>query len=174
MFKVFSWTDSSQIEEGVSIFEEFQHAFYLNDNNDVRQVVYNDFFAADKEYFIPNDNELYLFCLETSNGVDIGFGWSNDVDYNGNEAINGLSASPINVVQTGAATWFLDGWAGVSAPGMSFGLQDTSALGVTSLDAPRVGVYPNPMNDEVKINSSNKSAATVSVTDLSGKVCFGN
>ena len=172
VFKIYRWEDSSQVEEGVSIFEEFQHAFFLNDNNDVRQVVEDDFLNTDQVSYVYEANQLYLLCLETSVGENLAFGWNNSVDYNGNEAINGLSVSPIQVVQTGAATWFLGGWAGVSAPGMSVKFQ--GGAGLEEANTVKVGVYPNPATDEVRINSSNNGSAVVTVTDMSGKVVAVN
>lgn len=165
LFKVFDWADTTLVDASV-LTEVYTHAYYLDGNNDVRQVIKVDF-PADAQ-FVFDDNTNYLVCLETANGVDIAFGHDNGVDYNGNEAITGQFASPIQVVSQGAETWFTGGWSGVSAPSMTLRLNDISEMGLEENNV-IVGVYPNPVNNEVRISSSNNGAAVITVTDLSGK-----
>jgi len=176
LFKVFTWSDSSVLDYN-ELTEVFNEAIYLTDDNDTRQVKTVD---LDQSFFL-DDNQLYLICLETANGVDIAFGFDNTIDYSGNTAITGISTSPIEVFPSGAAglTWYGGGWSGTTALSLALNVVALNA-GIDEVVAASVNVFPNPTQNEVSLNSSVKGAATVVVSDLAGKavaskaVNFGN
>jgi hypothetical protein len=158
-FRIYEWTDTATLDAS-TISVVYEQPVYLTDNNDVKQA----FTAPMASPFTFNDNQLYMICMETENGATIGFGYTSSIDYSGNGAITGIGSAPVNVENA----WYADGWTGTSANGLV--MEFDGLVGINENAAAVVGVYPNPMSNEVKLQTAEAGNATVVVSDISGKV----
>jgi hypothetical protein len=160
-------------------------------NGDWANVTFNDLgLVKEQDYICPDDSlngsmvyvpftnedatvneplrieneQRYLVCVQTLN-PDLGFGYDNAISYNSNFAYYDQPITALNI----DGTWY-SGWNGNDAP--SFGLQiNEDVTGIVEKNYIDGLLYPNPTNDEFKLNLSNvEGAATVSVLDISGKI----
>lgn len=139
---------------------------YPASNDDVDDVAY----AAWTTPFVLQDNVRYLFCLQTFESATISFGYDSGINYDGNQGIFRQPTSPVHV----DGSWYTGGWSGVSAPSMALRTFDPAELGLESTEMLKGTAYPNPANDVVTISVPAEGAATLTVTDIAGKVAFNN
>lgn len=111
------------------------------------------------------DNQRYLVCLQTFNG-EIAFGYDQGLNYDGNQGITAMPISPVHV----DGTWYTGGWTGVSAPAIALNAIDASSIGIAEITTLEGKAFPNPANDVVTISINTSGAATLTVTDVAGKV----
>ncbi len=113
---------------------------------------------------LVNDTR-YMVCIQSFN-PQMAFGYDGGMDYDGNGWINAMPISPVYVDDT----WY-SGWVGPSAP--SIGLK-TSVVGLNEITEVSGKAFPNPANDVVTISVEATGNATISVTDVAGKVVMNN
>jgi len=113
---------------------------------------------------LVNDTR-YMVCIQSFN-PQMAFGYDGAMDYDGNGWINAMPISPVYVDDT----WY-SGWVGPSAP--SIGLK-TSVVGLNEITEVSGKAFPNPANDVVTISVDATGNATISVTDVAGKVVMNN
>ena len=136
--------------------------------NDIAQYVAFD--TQDQVAMVSN--QRYLVCTQTFN-PEIKFGYDNSLNYDGNQGITAMPVSPIAVEQTaGTLTWFTGGWNGSSAPAIGLRVVPVAELGLNEEVALAVKAFPNPANDLVTISAEATGNATITVTDVSGKVAM--
>lgn len=133
--------------------------------------IQNQFVTADlDEYIMLKDNVRYLVCVKTLN-ENVYFGYDSERRYDYYQSIVKRYLSPI---QTGT-TW---GGGFRETPVSSITLQFFTAEEVGLKNAAKLvsaKVYPNPAKNNVNIAVENYTgAATVNVTDLSGKTVISN
>lgn len=161
LLKVFEWSDSS-ILDNTSLTEIASVAYYPSSDNETRQVQHRHLDVNEQIALVGN--QLYLVCMNTSDGVNIAFGYDSQIDYSGNSAITGLPTSPVNVDDT----WYGGGWTGTSA--LALGLNMDQLSGISESDEVVAQVYPNPANDVVRIRLNTTGKVNIVVTDITGKV----
>lgn len=139
---------------------------YPASNDDVDDVAYIEFVTP----FLMVDNQRYLFCLQTFETATISFGYDNTINYDGNEGIYRQPVAPVHV----DGQWYSGGWSGASAPALSLKTFDPSEVGITDADILVGGAFPNPTTDVVTITVNATGAATLNVTDISGKIVMNS
>ena len=127
-------------------------------------------YAAFPTPFLLQDNVRYLFCLQTFESATISFGYDNAIDYGANYSI---FAQPMSPVMVDGST-YAAGWNGVSAASIGLRTFDPSELGLESTKMLNGSAYPNPATDVVTVAIDANGPATISVTDVAGKVAFNN
>lgn len=161
LLKVFEWSDSSVLDNS-SLAEIASVAYYPASDAETRQVQHKH--LGTSEQIALAGNQLYLVCLNTSDGVNIAFGYDSGLDYSGNNAITGLPTSPVNVDDT----WYGGGWTGTSA--LSLGLNMDELSGINETEKISAQVFPNPASDLVKVRLNATGKVNIVVTDITGKV----
>lgn len=139
---------------------------YPASNDDVDDVAYIEFVTP----FLMVDNQRYLFCLQTFETATISFGYDNTINYDGNEGIYRQPVAPVHV----DGQWYSGGWSGASAPALSLKTFDPAEVGITDADILVGGAFPNPTTDAVTITVNATGAATLNVTDISGKIVMNS
>jgi len=113
------------------------------------------------------DNTRYMVCIQSFN-PQMALGYDGGLNYDGNFGINAMPVSPVYVDDT----WYT-GWNGISAPSIGLKVRGNFA-GVNEIKEVSGKVFPNPANDVVTISVEATGSATVSVTDVTGKVVMHN
>lgn len=139
---------------------------YPASNDDVDDVAYIEFVTP----FLMVDNQRYLFCLQTFETATISFGYDNTINYDGNEGIYRQPVAPVHI----DGQWYSGGWSGASAPALSLKTFDPAEVGITDADILVGGAFPNPTTDAVTITVNATGAATLTVTDISGKIVMNS
>ena len=139
---------------------------YPSSNDDVDDVAYLEFETP----FQLVDNQRYLFCLQTFETTTISFGYDKSINYDGNQGIYRQPISPVNT----DGTWYSGGWTSASAPSIALKTFDPAELGISDKDLLTGNVFPNPANDNVTIMVNDNGKATLTITDVSGKVAMNS
>lgn len=113
------------------------------------------------------DNTRYAVCVQSFN-PQMAFGYDGTLDYDGNQGIMAMPVSPLYVDDT----WY-SGWVGPSAPSIGLKAYENFA-GVNEIIEVSGKVFPNPANDVVTVSVEATGNATVSVTDVTGKIVMNN
>lgn len=137
---------------------------YPASNDDVDDVAYMPFGTP----FLLQDDVRYLVCLQTFESADISFGYDNTINYDGNQGIYRQPISPVFV----DGQWYAAGWSGLSSPSMALRIFDPSELGLSEAGMLEGRAFPNPTNDNVTVALNAEGSATVSVTDVAGKIAL--
>lgn len=162
--EVFEWNDVwTTLSVGVTYDALTQvgvgtHVPASNDDND--DVIYQALDAP----VILQDNQKYLFCLQTYN-TEFYYG-AEKVDFNANVAIYDLPVSPINI----DGTWYSgQGWSNAA---IAIGAKIASNVGLEEFISVQGSAYPNPANDNVTVSVSAKGNANLTITDISGRTTY--
>ena len=114
------------------------------------------------------DNQRYLVCLQSFN-PKMAFGYDGTLNYDGNQGITAMPISPVYV----DGTWYTAGWNGSSAASIGLKARENFA-GLNEITEVSGKAFPNPANDVVTISTEATGNATISVTDVTGKVVLNN
>ncbi|NGF74860.1 T9SS type A sorting domain-containing protein [Fluviicola sp. SGL-29] len=119
--------------------------------------------------YVLQDNVMYMVCI-TDFGQGLNIGYDRGVNFNATRQLLEEWINPLKVVEGQTVTWY----------GAGFGPDLTPAFGIRAIDATTVAVenllnlegkaYPNPTDDVINMNIPLDGKATVSVTDLSGRI----
>ncbi len=162
-FTIYEWTSPNDLTTLVSP-PVYSTSAYLAGNSDNDQVKFHAFPTA-----VPlTDDVFYLICVSSTAIESIVFGWDNDVNYDGNESYDILATSPINI----AGTWF-SGWSGTNALSLALELKPNS-VGLDENVKLEAVAFPNPTNDVLNLRVNVDGAATVTITDITGKTVVAN
>lgn len=115
------------------------------------------------------DNQRYLFCLQSFN-PEVAFGYDNGITYDGNQGIEAMPYSPVNV----DGTWYTGGWVGPSAVSLVLNVFDWGSLYIEEALTLEGKAYPNPAVDNVTISVNTEGEGVLTITDVSGKVAMVN
>jgi hypothetical protein len=121
-------------------------------------------------YFQLQDDQKYLFCLQTFETTTISFGYDNSIDYGGNYGIFEQPVSPLHI----DGSWYTAGWNGSTATSIGLRTFDPAELGLESTEMLEGKAFPNPATDVVTISMEANGEATLEVTDIAGKVAMNN
>ncbi|NRA12050.1 MAG: T9SS type A sorting domain-containing protein [Crocinitomicaceae bacterium] len=137
---------------------------YPASNDDVDDVA----FIAFTTPFQLDDNQRYLFCLQTFESATISFGYDGDINYDGNQGIIRQPISPIHI----DGQWFTQGWYASSASSIALSLID--GIGIEETNMVEGNAFPNPATDKVTISIDANGDATLEVVDIAGKVTMNS
>lgn len=163
--EVFEWNDVwTSLSAGVTFDDLNQvgvgsHIPSSNSDNNV------EIYQALNAPVILQDNQNYLFCLQTYN-PEVFFG-AEQVDFNANTAIYDMPITPINI---DGATWY--GGQGWNNALVAIGLQMASNVGLEEFANVQGSAFPNPANDVVTVSVATTGNANLTITDISGRTTF--
>ena len=160
-FALYEWdpsTDGASQWNLPNVLEVARASDFLTSNAQSLTVVELN---LDNKYPLEDD-KTYLGCLETFNTIEVGFGYDNTIDLDGNNAWVGRPAAPV----------FADQWYGSTfGTGSAVAVQvSKNDVGVNENELLSASVFPNPANNEVNLRLNAEGAATVLVSDISGKI----
>lgn len=127
-------------------------------------------FAPFDTPFLLEDNQRYLFCITTySDSIFLGF--DTDSKYNWNL---GFYLQPIIVMSSDAG--YFTGFTGADnwAPSLALNTFDATTIGIKETAMVQGSAYPNPAKDVVTISVDYKGAASLKVTDISGRTAMNS
>jgi hypothetical protein len=113
---------------------------------------------------ILENNARYLACVQTYN-LDIFLGFDTRTNYIWNEA---YYLQPLTIIENDGQ-YFASGFGADIVPALGLRVFNAAELGVEETAAIDGVVYPNPANDLVTVSINAEGAATLSITDLSGR-----
>jgi hypothetical protein len=113
---------------------------------------------------ILENNARYLACVQTYN-LDIFLGFDTRTNYIWNEA---YYLQPLTIIENDGA-YFASGFGADIVPALGLRVFNAAELGVEETAAIDGVVYPNPANDLVTVSVNAEGAATLNITDLSGR-----
>jgi hypothetical protein len=117
---------------------------------------------------VLEDGARYLACAQTVN-LDIYLGHDTKTNYTWNEA---YYLQPISPNESDAA-WFASGFGADAISAMAVNVFDVNSIGIEENTLEGVA-YPNPATDVVTVSMKAEGTATLTVTDVAGKVAFSN
>ena len=125
-------------------------------------------YAPFQNQFVLEDNQRYLFCITAyDDSLFLGFDTESKYDWN----LAGY-LQPIIVMNNddGYFTGFTgaDAW----APSLALNTFDATTIGIKETAMIEGNAYPNPAKDVVTISVNYKGAASLKVTDISGRTAM--
>ncbi len=111
------------------------------------------------------DDVVYLACATSSEISNVVFGYDGDINFDGTINYDILTTSAIQI----AGTWYTAGWSGTNALSLALEVAPNT-IGLDENILLSAVAYPNPTNDELNIRVNAEGTATITFTDLSGKV----
>ena len=176
---LYEWNDA-WVDLNDPNFADYQSFFATLTSNQIDYIEYYP--ASDAEngtaVFAPLTNEIqlvdnqrYLVCVQSYN-PKMAFGYDSALDYDGNNGITAMPISPIYTTGNTGLQWF-SGWTGSSAPSIGLKARENFA-GLNEITEVSGKAFPNPANDVVTISTEATGNATISVTDVTGKVVMNN
>ena len=112
---------------------------------------------------LQNDTR-YLACVQTYN-LDIYIGFDTKTNYLWNEA---YYLQPLAIIENDGQ-YFASGFGADVVPALGLRIFNAEELGIEETVAIDGIVYPNPAKDLVNVSINAEGAATLSITDLSGR-----
>jgi hypothetical protein len=113
---------------------------------------------------ILENNARYLACVQTYN-LDLFIGFDTRTNYIWNEA---YYLQPLTIIENDGQ-YFASGFGADVVPAIGLRIFNAAELGVEETAAIDGVVYPNPANDLVTVSITADGAASLSITDLSGR-----
>ncbi len=111
------------------------------------------------------DDVVYLVCATSSEISNVVFGYDGGINFDGTINYDILTTSAIQI----AGTWYTAGWSGTNALSLALEVAPNT-IGLDEGVLLNAVAYPNPTNDELNIRVNAEGTATITFTDLSGKV----
>ncbi len=167
----YTWNDLATTFSATPTFLDFTQVAFAQYYPPASYVNGEEIFIPFAVPFILVDNTNYLFCIETQI-PEPAFGYDDIVNYNANSQILDNVISPIYIDDIGTTTdqWYAAGWNGNPAPSIGMKLFPAAELGLVDATELKGIAYPNPASDNVTVAINATGAATLVVTDITGKI----
>lgn len=167
----YTWNDLATTFSATPTFLDFTQVAFAQYYPPASYVNGEEIFIPFAVPFILVDNTNYLFCIETQI-PEPAFGYDDIVNYNANSQILDDVISPIYIDDIGTTTdqWYAAGWNGNPAPSIGMKLFPAAELGLVDATELKGIAYPNPASDNVTVAINATGAATLVVTDITGKI----
>ncbi len=110
------------------------------------------------------NNTRYLACVQTYN-LDIFIGFDTKTNYLWNEA---YYLQPLTIIENDGQ-YFASGFGADVVPALGLRIFNAEELGIEETATIDGLVYPNPAKDLVTVSINTEGAATLNITDLSGR-----
>jgi hypothetical protein len=162
---LYKWEDSfldlNDANLGFNQLTEMAQAyFYFTDESQEGETVYGAFAAP----VVLEDNQRYLACVQTVN-INLYMGHDN-TNYTWN---TDYYLQPICPNESDG-TWYATGF-GVDVPSaVGIKVMSSAGIGINEINTVNGSAYPNPTSDDLTISIEGEGVATVTVTDISGKI----
>jgi hypothetical protein len=115
----------------------------------------------------------YLFCISPTTKPTIKLGFNSAIDYGLNNYTFSESAHPFEVQVGTTINWYA-GFTSNLVPAFAITMSEPAAVGIFANTAIEGSAYPNPANDELNFSLKAEGNATITATDVSGKVVMTN
>lgn len=155
-----SFTDLNDANLAFSNLTPVAFGFYDYPSDLQGETVYGSFTTQT----ILEDNARYLACVQTYN-LDIFIGFDTRTNYLWNRA---YYLQPLTIIENDGQ-YFASGFGADVVPAVGLRIFNAAELGVEETAAIDGVVYPNPANDLVTVSITADGAASLSITDLSGR-----
>ena len=167
----YTWNDLATTFSATPTFLDFTQVAFAQYYPPASYVNGEEIFIPFAVPFILVDNTNYLFCIETQI-PEPAFGYDDIVNYNANSQILDDVITPIYIDDIGTTTdqWYAAGWNGNPAPSIGMKLFPAAELGLVDVTELKGIAYPNPASDNVTVAINATGAATLVVTDITGKI----
>jgi hypothetical protein len=167
----YTWNDVATTFSATPTFLDLTDVAFAQYNPTASYVNGDEIFIPFTVPFILVDNTNYLFCVETQI-PEPAFGYDDVVNYNANSSVLDDVITPIYINNIGTTTdqWFAAGWNGSPAPSIGLKLFPAAELGLVDATELKGIAYPNPASDNVTVSINATGAATLVVTDITGKI----
>lgn len=170
LVQVFKWNDQFTFgvdEPSFTDLPSVTGGSYIYQEDLQNQFVYADM----EDYIMLDDNQRYLICLKIYN-ENVYVGYDNETKYDYYQSIVERYLTPI----ANGSTWYAAGFQGGPMPSLTLDLFTADEVGLkNAAKLIAANVYPNPATDIVNVVVKNyEGAATLTVTDLAGKIVISN
>jgi hypothetical protein len=155
-----SFTDLNDANLAFSNLTPVAFGFYDYPSDLQGETVYGSFTTQ----VILEDNARYLACVQTYN-LDLFIGFDTETNYIWNEAYH---LQPLTIIENDGQ-YFASGFGADVVPAVGIRIFNAAELGVEETAAIDGVVYPNPASDLVTVSITADGAASLSITDLSGR-----
>ena len=162
---LYKWEDSfldlNDANFGFTTLTEMAQAFfYYTDESQEGETVYGAFSTP----IVLENNQRYLACVRTvNNNLFMGHdntNYTRNTDY---------YLQPICPNESNG-TWFASGF-GTDVPNaVGIKVMSSAGIGISEINTVNGTAYPNPTSDDLTISIEGEGVATVTVTDISGKI----
>jgi hypothetical protein len=143
-----------------ALTEMAQAYFYFTDESQEGETVYGAFASP----VVLEDNQRYLACVQTVN-INLYMGHDN-TNYTWN---TDYYLQPICPNESDG-TWFASGF-GTDVPNaVGIKVMSSAGIGISEINTVNGSAYPNPTSDDLTISIEGEGVATVTVTDISGRI----
>jgi len=115
------------------------------------------------------DNQRYLACVQTVN-TEIYLGHDTKTNYSWNEAYYLEAITP----NESDGTWYASGFGANTISAVGFKVFSESELAIDEEEMLNGVAYPNPATDLVTVSLNATGSATLTVTDVTGKIVMNN
>lgn len=143
-----------------TLTEMAQAYFYFTDESQEGETVYGAFASP----VVLDDNQRYLACVQTVN-INLYMGHDN-TNYTWN---SGYYLQPICPNESDG-TWFTNGFGADVPSAVGIKVMSSAGMGISEINTVNGSAYPNPTSDDLTISIEGEGVATVTVTDISGKI----
>lgn len=130
------------------------------------EIVYGAFSAP----VILTDNERYLACAQTSN-LDLYLGYD-DQNYTWNTDYYLQPMFPNESDISAGGQYFAEGFGSDLPTALGIGLIDKNNIGLGEANVIEGVAYPNPALDKVTVSIQGEGVASLTITDVAGKVAM--
>jgi hypothetical protein len=154
-----AFTDLNDANLAFNTLTEVASGFYYYPGDLQGDIVYGAFNTP----VVLTDNERYLACAQTVNlELYLGYG---DQNYTWN---TDLYLQPMFPNESDG-TYYAIGFGSDLPSALGVALVDANSIGLAEVNTVEGSAYPNPANDKVTVSIEGEGAATLNVTDVSGK-----
>jgi hypothetical protein len=143
-----------------ALTEMAQAYFYFTDESQEGETVYGAFASP----VVLEDNQRYLACVQTVN-INLYMGHDN-TNYTWN---TDYYLQPICPNESDG-TWFATGFGADVPNAVGIKVMSSDGIGISEVNTVTGSAYPNPTSDDLTISIEGEGVATVTVTDISGKI----
>ena len=159
------FTDLNDANFGFNTLTEVASSFYYFPGD------YQDstLFGAFTTPVVLEDNVRYLACVQTSNTA-VYFGHEGSTDYTWNLDMYLQPQTP----NESDGTYYATGFGSDNPNSVIVKVMDANNIGINEINEVAGSAYPNPATDKVTVSIEGEGAATLTVTDLSGRVAVAN
>lgn len=147
----------------------FGYYYYPNDSTAAAALQGETVLGAFTLPVLLEDSQRFLACAQTVN-LNVFLGHDTKTNYLWNEAQYLQPLTP----NESDGTYYASGFGMDTPSSMGLKMFDASEVGIDETAELSVSAYPNPANDKVTISLEGEGDATLTVTDVTGKVAMNN
>lgn len=147
----------------------FGYYYYPTDSLEAAVLQDSIVYGAFQAPYVLEDNKRYLACVQTVN-LNVFFRYDTQINYTTN--VNNY-LQPLYPVESDG-TYSAGGFGSDNAPAIALRVFDATTSSIAESNTVNAVAYPNPVVDNMTISLDGEGAATVSMTDVSGRQVYSN